>query len=745
MSDTVLVFEDAAGWRVLLGVAVTVAVLGLSWMGLRGSVTRWRRAWMIGLRGIGLVMLAVLFLRPALQERELSPIKRRLVLAVDATQSMELPAGDGGSRAEAVAGFIEREQKSLTELRQSFDLEYFHFDGKLHATSLEGLCGRTDGRRTDLVAVLAQLANRAGEDLAAVVLVSDGTDTAQLAGSAAHAVLPAAVETLIEAFPVPVNTFSVGARSSFVDLAVTRMTSDDFAFIRNAVEVEVSLGSTGLDEVVVPVVLEQSGRNLASATVRLGPGETRQVTLKFVPDRVGKFVYRISTPVLPGEALSANNTRTFVMRIIRDKIRVLHLVGRPSWDERFLRQVLKRNPNIDLVSFFILRTTTDSPGVGQDELSLIPFPVTELFGTELATFDVVIFQNFNHGPYQVTYFLPQLAEYVYGGGAFLMIGGDLSFGSGGYAATPLEDVLPVRLNDGTDLRIQEFRALPSAAGVGHPVMDLGQANIFERMPPLGLFNQAQSLQPGALVLLEHPFERSGPQRAPLLVLREVGRGRSAALLTDGAWRWNFVHAGAGGSPRTYHRLFNNLLRWLIQDPGLQAISLRADRAHYLPDEPVRLSARLHGRRAGAQVRLLLLDADRRRPIERRTVELDEGGRAELELGPLAPGAYLARIEATDGPGSLGSAEDAFVVAGASREHSLPVPRPEILERIAAGTGGRSSDVGRGSLAGLEIDERQRYRVEASTTRPLLGRFWMLAVLVLVLVAEWGLRRRWGFA
>jgi len=51
-----------------------------------------------------------------------------------------------------------------------------------------------------------------------------------------------------------------------------------------------------------------------------------------------------------------------------------------------------------LISFFILRTPGDDPHSSQDELSLIPFPTQEIFQEQLKTFDLVIFQNFNHRP-----------------------------------------------------------------------------------------------------------------------------------------------------------------------------------------------------------------------------------------------------------------------------------------------------------------------------------------------------------
>ena len=115
-----------------------------------------------------------------------------------------------------------------------------------------------------------------------------------------------------------------------------------------------------------------------------------------------------------------------MLRVIRDRVRVLLVAGRPSWDVRFLRGLLKQDPNVDLVSFFILRSNADQPGP-QEDLSLIPFPVAEIFGEQLRTFDAVLFVNFAYAPYrglEIERFLPNLRDYVRNGGALAMVGGE---------------------------------------------------------------------------------------------------------------------------------------------------------------------------------------------------------------------------------------------------------------------------------------------------------------------------------
>ena len=69
--------------------------------------------------------------------------------------------------------------------------------------------------------------------------------------------------------------------------------------------------------------------------------------------------------------------------------------------------------------------------VPSDELSLIPFPTEELFEEQLRSFDLVFLQNFNYVPYGIGAYLGEIRRYVEEGGGLAMLGGDLSFTSGG--------------------------------------------------------------------------------------------------------------------------------------------------------------------------------------------------------------------------------------------------------------------------------------------------------------------------
>ena len=65
----------------------------------------------------------------------------------------------------------------------------------------------------------------------------------------------------------------------------------------------------------------------------------------------------------------------------------------PNTGERVWRSLLKADPAVELVHFTILRPPTKVDNTPADQLSLIAFPVDELFNRKLNSFDLVIFDR----------------------------------------------------------------------------------------------------------------------------------------------------------------------------------------------------------------------------------------------------------------------------------------------------------------------------------------------------------------
>jgi uncharacterized membrane protein len=542
------------------------------------------------------------------------------------------------------------------------------------------------------------------------------------------------------------------------DLSVAAVLADDFAFVRTAIKLEAIIRHSGLGNRQVEVTLTRDGRLVDSKSVLLrGSASEEKISFDYTPDHPGNIVFEIATPVLQGEALSTNNAQVFTLKVIRDRVRVLHVCGRPSWDERFLRSILRLDPNVDLVSFFILRTDTDEIPWNRDDMALIPFPHREIFEEQIKSFDLLVFHNFNYGPYHVEPYLPGVREYLESGGAVAMIGGDLSFASGGYGQSALADALPVDLtgippSGERSLTTDTFKPRVSAEGRTHPVTSLsldGKTNEarWAALPPLEGINRVARVRPGASALLTHPTLKSEDGKpAPVLAVGDVGKGRVLALLTDTAWHWGFHAAGAGDDGRAFQRFWEGAIRWLVRDPALTLLRVDLDKVEYRRGQAI--NARVRARHADytpagdLAVSLELFPAEsvqRDKPLRTLEVTTNKEGEANLELNGLAPAAYRLVGRATVDARPL-TEEETFVVRPEGRELEDVVSRPAVLKEIAEVTGGQFKV---DSLGSPPVRKAREVRVGSLRTIELWSSPLLLFLAVVLLGSEWALRRRAG--
>ncbi len=742
-----------------LGIGAAVGVVLLAWLGTRELMSANRRLWIVSARGGAALAALVLFLEPAIELRDVAREPNRVAIVLDRSASMALlDDASGPSRWQRSLAFLRASLPTFEQWKARHRIDVYTFDRHLAASSEDAIASRpADGPSSDLRASLEELRGRyeVGE-LAGVVVVSDGLAT----GSFADGAHQGPDIDFLRSLDTRVHTVWAG-RPGLKDVAITKVLADEFAFVRTVVKIEVVVRITGYQGKRVPVTISFDGAPMRRKWAEVEPGRTETIVeFEFTPSKVGKFVYEVSTPVLDDEAVPQNNKRAFVVRVVRDKFRVLQVAGQPSWDVRALRGMLKQNPNVDLISFFILRTQDDIPQASQSEMSLIPFPTRELFEQQLPSFDLIVLQNFNFRPYGLAPYLSNIRDYVLRGGGLVMLGGALSLSSGGYAGTPLAEVLPLELypeSHAASLDDGEFRAKLTEAGATHPVTSLrydraeNQAR-WSSLPSLQGINLVKALAKDAVALVVHPRLKSADgNAAPLVAVREVGEGRVMAAATDTLWHWGFVAAADGeGDGRAYDELWANATRWLIRDPELQLLQLSSDRIQYHPDDPVAIEVRLRGRdyKPLAEAKVMLeirtgASSNESDVLHESALSTDATGQARLQLGALAAGVYRVRAKAKVS-GREVSAADVFLVREASAELDRSAADSELLQEIAGLTGGTFLATTGRVPVDLPLQEPRVVRVDRSTDVELWSGPWLLLLCLGFLGLEWGLRQRSGY-
>ncbi len=739
---TDIVLGGGVPWWLAAGLALAAAGFLLhQFRFLHRSLGLGKATLLTCLRGSVYALLLLFLLGPARTVEEPTSLRRPLVVLLDSSESMQLPSGEGGDNRLDAAREVLGATGLTRGLAGNHDVKYYAYDREPHPLEPDALAGvSAAGGASRLFHALRQV-NENEPDAAGVVVVSDGI------------VNPAGALDAFTGHPRPIMAVGVGQTEGFRDLRLTGLRTPEMAFRGRATAIEFTIQAFGMAGVQVPLYFNL-GRNLISTHpihIDRDVYENR-VTLNYTPRELGTHGFTLTLPEQAGESIARNNRKAFRMEVRRDKLRVLTLSGSPSWNYRFLRFALKQDPFLELVSFVFLRTPSDVVDVSQNEMSLIPFPIDEIFVEELKNFDVLILDDFSHRTYFNPVYFENIRDFVRAGGGLAMLGGARAFDRGGYHETALSAVLPVKLDGRGAFRTGvAARASLTPAGQAHPLTRVfadpaANEEAWRTLPPLTTLNEVA--QADGEVLLS---AQVGGRQMPLLTVSRHDKGRSLAFASDDLWRWNFDAVGLDQNPQLHLKLIRNSVRWLAREPAFNQVQIVAVAGSRQPGEKHEFRIRvLRDDHTPAQDPVLQVvvtgPEGEQSPLEAPATE--QPGEYRAIFTPLMEGSHRIEARAADGGKPLGSAAHNFLVALPSEENDDGRPRPELLQVVAERS--RGLFVPAASLTDAHWSEFERVMEQAAPSR-IVARsrvaLWneplLFALAVLLLGAEWWLRRTWG--
>jgi uncharacterized membrane protein len=693
-----------------------------------------------GLLAVAALLAAVL--RPARVAARESVVGARVIVLSDASRSMAI-VGDGGRPRRAARDDAIAQLRGSAKNARLVVLEF----GEGAPTPLRDAPQGTDAiayaPRSDLSAAVRALAASSDERPAAVVVVSDGRlDDPPEDASEAN------LRGLGDTLHVPIDTIAT-TRDVPADASIRRVSTAGAAVAHVPLPVRVEVGCGGglaCDEVTVTArELRDDGQSavLASGVTHIKDGKAA-LDMTIVLDRAGARIVEIGISPQPGDSLPENDRRLITLDVARDRVRVLHVAGRPTNDVRALRRWIKSDASVDVVAFFILRTPTDDVHATQNELALIPFPVDELFQEHLPSFDAVVLQDFDAQPYGLEKYLDNIRRYVRRGGGLVMVGGENAFVAGGYAGTPLADVLPVQLDGSpgaTNADTSPFVPQWTPDGLASPLLAALRNIVGDELPQMPGSNVLGDVRPGGIALWSHPtrMTRSGA-KMPVLAIGEQAEGRTIALGLDGAWELEFSQLGARTAGRGHGALWDGLLGWLMRDPRFEPAQLDVV-GGCTAGRPPTLRARMMptGSIDSQPITLDVARMDRAQsPIHVVRTRPADALSMDLTLPPLEAGAYTARLRVAEGA----TTRYDFACEAGGDEWADSRPDPIRLQALARATGG--AFVPADSAGSLPLPKPTVVSAERHVT-PLAPPWAWTTAAALLLGAHWFARRRGGLS
>ncbi len=678
-------------------------------------------------------VVLIMLWQPGLSVATLKPQQNIVAVVVDDSRSMGL-VEDGESRSAQMVKTLRG--GLLDNLQKKFQVRMYRMGGEVQRVDkLETLTAAQSATR--IGATLKQVVAEAGSlPIGAVVLMSDGGDNS--GGIDLQTI------SEIRRHRIPVHTIGYGREKFAHDVEISDVVTPARALADSRLSAIVTLRQRGYENQKARITLRDGTKVLASQDIKFkADGAMQTETLLFNAGAAGARNLTIAVDPLQGEENVKNNSVNRLVHVTDARPKVLYIEGEPRWEFKFIRRAIELDKSLDLVT--MLRTTQNKiyrQGVSnpKDLEDGFPVKVEELFA----------YSGLIIGSVEASYFSSTQQELIRQfvdrrGGGVLFLGGKDSLSDGGYASTPMAEMMPVILPSRKGTFVREA-ANPELTAAGRDSLltridDNPDRNIerWKKLPFLMNFQEPGVPKPGAVVLADMTVQG---KKMPLLITQNYGRGRSAVFATAGSWRWQMQMPKEDMS----HEMFwQQMLRWLVG--GAPGHVVAATPKQLLTDEvqtPLRAEVRDRNYlpAADATVEAHIMGPD------------GISATVPMEPDPSTPGVYTTTYSTEKAGAYLGEVivkrngvEEGKDVVMFRREDGVAEnfhaeQNRELLEKLSSETGGRyykPADVGK-------LSEEISYSEAGITTRETKD-LWNMPFIFLLLVAlrtaEWLLRRKWG--
>jgi uncharacterized membrane protein len=619
-------------------------------------------------------------------------------------------------------------QQLEADAPSSIRFELLPFDTTVHEPGYRPKSGAERG--TDLAAMFLALGSQANlADPDGAIVVSDGGDeTVELAGVPS---LPLAIVG-VGASPDSWNDIGIGAvtaPASVEEKSQFDLEADLYA--RPGTHENLSALKVSLDEGHDNNWTEAQSQTVDLSSLRAAAAFHVRV------NGTGAQRYRVRLPELPGELTYANNARIVSVQVQQRALHVLYFTQELGVDYKYLRTELGADPGVVFTAMYRVledQFTVQGDRTGFQDLAQ-GFPVKD---DVLKRYDCVILGSFAAGQFNDAQ-AQALARYVENGGALILLGGESSFGRGGYAESKLAPLMPWAIRDDeADLVTGSFPVTVAASGAAVEFTSgLREGLDASGGASLDSLNQPGGLRPGAIALLDATISN---RTESVVAWQRYGKGQVLGIATNTMWKW----AAAGRETRAlYGRFWRQAVRGVTKKlEGGALLGIHWNQERYRPGEQAVVEAHL---RAAADAGTIRLVGSISGPGGDKEVNLSPVmGQADLYTAKISlaqRGDYTFRLSAYAGASLAESYERVLPVEPLLEEGASPELKETYLREIAARANGVYT--GEKDLGPIRVFLREQIVSEQASVAVPLVNFWNIFpfLVMIILVGEWVLRRR----
>jgi hypothetical protein len=653
---------------------------------------------------------------------------RTLALSQNPMVKAALEKLDSIDRVSVVKAMIDGQ--TIPKVSNQVRVVQYAFDTDLHEIPLSPAVERraTD---TDLATPLIHLAERHAQDsVAAVVICSDGRHTSGPP--------PEDAARLLAARGIAVHTLGVGGEDAPPDICVASLDGTQSVFIDESIRLTAHIRTSGYKGQKCRLELARGTQTVQSRELTIAGDGWMHEDFEFPADKAGANVFTASIKPLPGEALTNNNSAETVVDVANDKLKVLLVDELPRWETRYLASLLRRERKMVLDERWLL---TGDLG---PKASALPSDDRALEDYEIIVLGDVPAERLSETDQK------RLAGYVADRGGFLVLIGGPKAMPQSYSSGPIADLLPIRQ--------QQTGAPPASGASEHAHVKLDPSSIsheitrilrdpvlneklWPALPELRWVVRPAYAKPLATPLLETDDAR----KDVVVAVQNYGAGRVVYSGTDSTWNWRYKVAD-----RIHAVFWSQAMRWGTSNrlSGGPRLKIGCDRRQVRPGESIEILARPRDS-SGKTVPDAVVWAEMGEAAHVQRAQLqpvpDSGGLYRGYIQNIEPGTHTIRVQVTSA-GFEGVKQELQIIAREiAGQEGIELSRDSgRLAEIAKAGGGKYMDILKAPELFKELASQGRERT-IEYNYEIWSSYPVLAIFVILLSAEWILRKRLGLA
>lgn len=608
--------------------------------------------------------------------------KPNLVLAVDDSESIKHL-----EQEDTLQSILEK-LKSNEKINQRFELVQFNFGNDLKP----GNNNEFKESETNIFSALASVQELSRGKETAIALISDGNQTT---GRNFQYFKP---DNNVNVYPV-----LVGDTTQYLDIELSRVNVNNYAFLNNRFPVEAFIFYSGEESINTRFTIKAGDKTIYSENISLDSENNSIIIQAELPaSKLGVLSYEAEIVPLETEKNTANNAKSFAVEVIDERTEILLLSAIPHPDLGAIKKAIETNKQRQLDIKYI-----------QDDL------------LNIEDYQLVIL-------YQPTSGFASVFEQLDDNNQnYLIISGTKT--NWNFLNT-IQDFVRKDFTNQT----QEIFAVKNPNFNQFQFEEVG----FSDFPPLEDKFGRISIESDNLESIYFQKIENVETSQPLIAVQGSGRNKNAFIFGENIWRWRSASFLENKSFQKFDNFFGKLIQNLASAKQRERLTLDY-KSFYYESEAVKLSANFFDQnyQFDPNANLNISVADSLENIESQFILKNNA--YEVDLGSLAPGTYNFKITET---ATQLSRSGSFEIIAYNIEQKFISANKNAMEALAENAETKvyyPNQIQELIDSLLSKDKYKPIQKSQQKNVPLIYWYYLLFLLVSILAAEWFFRKYKG--